>query len=286
MFILNENYGQNIDKQLFNILSVRVATDERILSNQQDFFARYVGQFRGKLLQSDDQAFIAGFEGASKAINCGYSLINAAKKMNAQLVLGVHGKVVIVDETNFISKETKFLIDSILEKAEPNKIMVTQIVKSLLSGAGFGFFREQYIIESRLGEVHRLYCVEDDLKEDTYLNTPYKIDLSRNYSFFENVLQHIYDHLDDELFNVEILCDKIGISIRQLQRKLKAFTIKSPIQLISSVRLHCAKELLLEKKYNIVEVSYKTGFSSTSYFSKCFKKEFGITPFVFLRKHR
>ncbi|MCB0847432.1 MAG: helix-turn-helix transcriptional regulator, partial [Bacteroidetes bacterium] len=71
---------------------------------------------------------------------------------------------------------------------------------------------------------------------------------------------------------------------RQLQRKLKAITNKSPIQLISSVRLHRAKELILGNNYNIAEISYRTGFSSPSYFSKCFKKEFGHSPSSLLEK--
>jgi AraC-like DNA-binding protein len=68
------------------------------------------------------------------------------------------------------------------------------------------------------------------------------------------------------------------MSERQNQRKLKAITNKSPNQLISSVRLHCAKELLIRQEYNIAEIAFKTGFSNPSYFTKSFKKEFGVTP--------
>ena len=57
---------------------------------------------------------------------------------------------------------------------------------------------------------------------------------------------------------------------------------KSPNQLISSVRLHRAKELILEHDYTIAQIAFQTGFSSTSYFSKCFKKEFGLSPSVLL----
>jgi AraC-like DNA-binding protein len=90
--------------------------------------------------------------------------------------------------------------------------------------------------------------------------------------------------LGDESFGVEKLCREIGISERQLQRKLKAMTNKSPNQLISSVRLHRAKELLLEHPENIAEIAYQMGFSSPSYFSKCFKKEFGTSPSSLLQK--
>ena len=94
----------------------------------------------------------------------------------------------------------------------------------------------------------------------------------------EKVLKCIDDHLEDDTFNVEKLCKELGVSERQIQRKLKAKTNKSPIQLISSVRLHRAKELLLQNKFNIAEIAYQTGFSSPSYFSKSFKREFGTSP--------
>ena len=99
----------------------------------------------------------------------------------------------------------------------------------------------------------------------------------------DNVLQVIESYMDDDMFGVEKLCTEIGVSERQLQRKLKAVTNKSPIQLISSVRLHRAKQLLLESDCNVAEVAYQTGFSNPSYFSKSFKKEFGQSPTAFLQ---
>jgi len=283
-FILKDNLKPSFQQQLFTIGAARIITEQRIHSNQQEFFVQYVAQFRGKLVQSDGQTFIAIFEGPSKALNCGRSLIDAAKSLNAQLAIGVHIKEAGVDEANFISKRTNFLIDSILEEAEANQIVVTQPVQALLSGTEFNFVPKKHVMESKFGERYKLYSVEDEVKDDLYFNSPFQMHLPENDSFLDKVLQHIDENLGDELFGVEILCNKIGISERQLQRKLKAVTIKSPNQLISSVRLHRAKALLLENKYNIAEVGYQTGFSNPSYFSKSFKKEFGITPSVFIQK--
>lgn len=283
-FILKDNLKPSFQQQLFTIGAARIITEQRIHSNQVDFFVQYVAQFRGKLVQSDGQTFIAIFEGPSKALNCGRSLLDAAKSLNAQLAIGVHIKEAGVDEANFISKTTNSLIDSILEEAEANQIVVTQPVKALLSGTEFSFVPKKHVMESKFGERYKLYSVEDEVKDDLYFNSPFQMHLPENDSFLDKVLQHIDEHLADELFGVEILCNKIGISERQLQRKLKAVTIKSPNQLISSVRLHRAKALLLENKYNIAEVGYQTGFSNPSYFSKSFKKEFGITPSVFIQK--
>jgi len=77
----------------------------------------------------------------------------------------------------------------------------------------------------------------------------------------------------------------VGVSERQLQRKLKSIANKTPNQMIRSVRLHRAKELLIERKRGVSEAAFDIGFSSLSYFTKCFKKEFGMAPTDLLREH-
>lgn len=283
-FISKENIVENYEQQLFTIGAAKIISDQRLNQSQQEFFTQYVEQYRGKVIESDGQKFIATFEGPSKAVNCGLGLIETAKTLNAQLVLGVHIKESPVDEAHFISEETNLTIGSILEQANPNQILVTQTVKYLLSGSGLSFYQNKTIFDPNTGESIILYSVIDESKLDLQIDTTYQLQLPKNDSFLENVLQHIDDHLGDEFFSVEILCNELAISDRQLQRKLKAITNKSPIQLISSVRLHRAKELLLEGELNISEIAYQTGFSNPSYFSKSFKKEFGITPSALQQK--
>ena len=283
-FISNENIVKNYEQQLFTIGAAKIISEQRLNQSQQEFFTQYVEQYRGKVVESDGQTFIATFEGPSKAVNCGLGLIETAKTLNAQIVLGVHIKESPVDEAHFISRETNLTIESLLEQANPNQILVTQTVKYLLSGAGLSFYQNKTLFDANTGESIILYSVVDKSKLDLPHDTPYKFQLPENDSFLENVLQHIDDHLGDEFFSVEILCNELAISDRQLQRKLKAITNKSPIKLISSVRLHRAKELLLKGEHNIAEIAYQTGFSNPSYFSKSFKKEFGITPSALQQK--
>jgi len=277
-FILNDRSFQHNEQQLFTIGAAKIISDQRPNMGQQEFFSQYVEQYHGKVIQSDGQTFIATFEGPSKAVNCGLGLIETAKGLGAQIVLCVHIKEAPIDEASSLSRETGLIIDSILAQAIPNQILVSQTVKYLLSGAGLNFFQNKTVFDSNSGESIILYSVEDESKLDTQLSKPLQLQLPQNDSFLENVLQHIDNHISDELFSVEVLCTELGISERQLQRKLKAITNKSPIQLISSVRLHRAKELLLESEYNIAEIAFQPGFSNPSYFSKCFKKEFGISP--------
>lgn len=64
----------------------------------------------------------------------------------------------------------------------------------------------------------------------------------------------------------------------QLYRKLKALTGSSPVELLRTMRLHRAQELLSTSGKSISEVTYEVGFSSPSYFTKCYKEAFGTTP--------
>jgi len=284
-FVSNTKPEIVYERSLFTIGAARIISDKRLNEDQQEFFNQYVAQFNGQIIQGDGQTFMATFEGPSKAVNCAFGLIDAAKSLNSTIIIGIHIKEGSVEESNFISEETGLFIESIFEQAEPNQILITQTVKYLLLGAGLNFSQNKKpVFETVSGEPYFLFSVDDDLIENNQSTSFHFDQLPKNNSFLESVLQSIDAHIDDELFSVEKLCKEIGISDRQLQRKLKAITSKSPNQLISSVRLHRAKELLLENEYNIAEVAYQTGFSNPSYFSKSFKKEFGVTPSDFLQK--
>ncbi|MEM6317582.1 MAG: helix-turn-helix transcriptional regulator [Bacteroidota bacterium] len=107
---------------------------------------------------------------------------------------------------------------------------------------------------------------------------------NKNTPLLEEVLACIADYSGDSQFGVETICQRVGLSERQLQRKLKQVTDKTPNQLIRSVRLNRAKEMLLSEPAKIADIALQTGFLSPSYFSKCFKKEFGVSPSDFLQQ--
>ena len=64
----------------------------------------------------------------------------------------------------------------------------------------------------------------------------------------------------------------------QLYRKVKALTGKTPVELLRHARVERAREQLLTTDKSISEIAYACGFSAPSYFNKCFKDEYGITP--------
>ena len=105
-------------------------------------------------------------------------------------------------------------------------------------------------------------------------------------SFIDKIKQIVLDHLDDEKFGVKELSSKIGLSKSQAFRKVKSLTNKSITQLINETRLEEAAKLILASDLHASEITYKVGFSSPSYFSKCFSKYYGITPGEYKEKYK
>lgn len=271
-------------EQLFTMMAVRIispGTEER---PPREVISGFVKQYRGIIIPHDEHTLAAIFTGPSKAVHCSIDLMDALMSKQAQLIIGIHIKEGRANEAYFLSDESKALIASVLEQAEPNQILITQAVKYLLSGAGINTYPNKAIPVAGADHTIPLFLVTDHLRSYAPADGFHPEQLPKNDSFLESVLECIDRNLDNESFGVDTLCREIGISERQLQRKLKAITNKSPIRLISSVRLHRAKELIIENKDTIAEIAFQTGFSSPSYFSKCFKKEFGLSPSDLLLK--
>lgn len=102
-------------------------------------------------------------------------------------------------------------------------------------------------------------------------------------AFLEKVYNVIEKRLDDETLNVEELAAELNMSRTSLHRKIKTLTNMTTGEIIKIYRLKKAV-LLLQDNYNISEVAYKTGFGSPSYFSKCFKEVYAVTPTQYSQK--
>ena len=84
--------------------------------------------------------------------------------------------------------------------------------------------------------------------------------------------------LEDSDVSVEDLAADMNLSRVQLYRKVKSITDSSPVELLRNARLKRAYQLLLTTDKSVSEVAYAVGFTAPSYFTKCFKEEYGMVP--------
>ena len=97
-------------------------------------------------------------------------------------------------------------------------------------------------------------------------------------AFISQFKKIVEERLADSDLSVEDLAADMGLSRVQLYRKVKALTGSSPVDLLRKARLAQAQRLLQESTLSVSEIAYQVGFASPSYFTKCYKDEFGTVP--------
>ena len=100
--------------------------------------------------------------------------------------------------------------------------------------------------------------------------------------FMRKLDDYIMQCLDQADLSVDDMADAMCMSSSSLFRKLKAIIGKNPNEYLRIKRLKRAAELLQQGRYGVADISLMVGFSSSTYFSSCFKKQFGISPSEFL----
>ena len=105
-----------------------------------------------------------------------------------------------------------------------------------------------------------------------------QIESTASSRFLARFKEVVEARMSDSEVSVEDLAADMNLSRVQLYRKVKAVTDSSPVELLRTARLKRAYQLLVTTDKNISEVAYDVGFTAPSYFTKCFKDEFGISP--------
>ena len=96
--------------------------------------------------------------------------------------------------------------------------------------------------------------------------------------------QIVEESITDSELSVDAIGLELGMSRVQLYRKIKSLTNYAPNELVRNIRLKKAEHLIISSNKNISEIAYETGFSSPSYFSKCFKEYFNESPTDFMNR--
>lgn len=126
-----------------------------------------------------------------------------------------------------------------------------------------------------VSETHVASETSQDSEKTSEADEDEPVPVSHFITRFKEVIEA---RLEDSDVSVEDLAADMNLSRVQLYRKVKALSGRSPVELLRTARLNRAYQLLLSSDKSVSEVAYAVGFSAPSYFTKCFRDEFGVSP--------
>lgn len=122
----------------------------------------------------------------------------------------------------------------------------------------------------------QLASKDDESGDDDGSGTP-------DAKFMKEIVEIVNRHLDDPEFSATALCEESHWPAKQVYRKIKQLTGLSTVEFIRDIRLQKAASLLEQGKLSVSEIMYMSGFTTASYFSKCFKARYGVSPSEYQR---
>lgn len=136
--------------------------------------------------------------------------------------------------------------------------------------------RNRHLLKDLWGTSSNASKKED--KTATTENTPLSSEGIRENAFICRFKKVVEERMTDSELSVETIGSELGLSRVQLYRKVKALTGSSPVDLLRKARLNKAQQLLQTTDLSVSEIAYQVGFTSPSYFTKCYKDEYGKVP--------
>jgi signal transduction histidine kinase/DNA-binding response OmpR family regulator/streptogramin lyase len=157
--------------------------------------------------------------------------------------------------------------------------------RQIISGYNVGadaYVTKPFDMNLILSQISRLIKNRELIREK-YIKQNFMVEVSnstpsKDDEFIINIRNILEENISDPEFNVQGLSSQMNISTTQLYRKLKILTGFSPVEFIRVIKLQKAYNLLNSRNNTVKEVCYLSGFNNLSYFIKCFKEHFGVTP--------
>lgn len=221
---------------------------------------RLVKDHNGVIVREPNNQIMITFMYATDAISCATFikelLVSAYNELEFNLAV-VSGKPVDEKGDTFF-EETKAKINSL---------------------CSLGLNKKMYLDEKTLS------LSKKEIREQKDKQSNFTLVNDNDFSFSFNLSTIINNNFTRSDFNSEKLISEIGMSKSQASRKIKSLTGLAPNQLIQESRLQSALSIMTQKNKTIAEIAYEAGFNSPTYFTRLFKKRFGISPTDF-SKHQ
>lgn len=223
-----------------------------LLANHNSIIRKNIEHFGGREVEQGGNGFIISFTSASKAVSCALAIQKELPDKDLLgFAIGINGGEPIAN-SNKLYGDTIQLAGSMCSIGRPSQISMASCVKELVAK------------DFKPGEKSFLtFSPQDE-------------------SLLELLFTKLEENWQDPDFDIENYCQSTAMSKSQLYRKTVSLTGLSPNSLLKEFRLEKAKEMLKEKRYSVSQVTFDCGFTSPSYFTKCFKKKYGLLPMAYL----
>lgn len=245
---------KSIDRILLTSKVGKQKCDE-LFSKYQEFIGKFSREFEGKIAEQYEDISILSFVTTLKAVGCAIALRQSfADETLAPLALNIsiNAGVPVTQHARLFGEAIK-MGERLFMAGARNQIIASPIIK----------------------EITHKYFFE---QQDNSIFTLSELDEKR--------LNKLVDILEaksgESTFTVDVLGKELSLSKSSLNRVILALLETTPNVLINEFRLTKALSLLRKSGDSIAEISFTTGFTSPSYFSKCFQKRFDITPTKYL----
>lgn len=233
---------------------------EQLFTHFQSGTKQKSKEFEGEIAEYDESIAIISFTSAFNALGCAFSLLeffSESEKEFLNLKISVNAGMPVTQTKNeMVFGETIEFGKSMFYLNQPDRVTVAPIIKEI---------------------THKNY-----FKEHSNI-----VSLSNSD---ETMLRQLMDTLEensgDEAFNNDRFCKATSLSRSSLNRTTQALTGRSPNTLLKEYRLNKALQLLKKEMLSISQVAFAVGFGSPSYFSKCFKTHFGISPTTYTDRQK
>jgi AraC-like DNA-binding protein len=225
-----------------------------LLQRHNDLIRKNGQAYGGREVEHSGEGFILSFASAGKAVDCALSIQNEMEEADR--------------------KQMDFRIG--INAGEP-------VTKSdQLFGDTLEFAHKLCLVAGN-GRIGLSWAVKELVSKDYLLHDKKMLTLAPPE---ENLLELLFSQLEenwqDPGFSMTDYCQGMTMSKSQLYRKTMEFFGLSPNLLLKEFRLQKAKELMKQQGSSISQVTFDSGFTSPSYFTKCFKKKYGLLPMAYL----
>ncbi|MEO6406265.1 MAG: nickel-binding protein [Ferruginibacter sp.] len=232
-----------------------VETANELLQQQHRIIRRVLTQHGGREVECGGTGFVISFASAADAVACALEIHKDIPSTHSD-ISGLRMAINAgepVGKTNSLFGDATQLAGYLCEITSCNQVAISSSVKELIA------------------------------KDALQHKTNHFFSLSpADESSLELLFSKLEENFQDNEFDVPEYCQVMAMSNSQLYRKCMALTGISPNILLKDFRLKKAKDLLKKKHYTISQITFDSGFSSPSYFTKCFKKKYDLLPMAYI----